>query len=38
MFRMAPFKLRSGLQIADIFTKALPRPTFEQHRKALMGW
>ena len=28
----------SDLQIADIFTKALPRPTFEQHRKALMGW
>ena len=28
----------SGLQIADIFTKALPFPTFDQHRKALMGW
>ena len=28
----------SDLQIADMFTKALPRPTFEQHRKALMGW
>ena len=28
----------SELQLADIFTKALPRSTFEQHRKALMGW
>jgi len=31
-------KVESKLQLADIFTKGLPKSTFETIRELLMGW
>lgn len=31
-------KVESALQLADLFTKPLPRETFQKLRKLLMGW
>jgi hypothetical protein len=31
-------KIASELQLADLFTKPLPRETFEKLREMLMGW
>ena len=31
------YKIAGGHQLADIFTKGLPKVAFERHRRTLMG-
>lgn len=32
------FKIETSEQLGDLFTKSLPKVTFEYHRKKLLGW